>query len=128
MSNKLTKLRQKEANKLFKFNETPFEPMDLTERDHPYWMTRCFRNNRYCVMINDFCQMTQGETAIRVMVQKHDNLPITNHWSEMQRIKNAIFGTDVMAIEYYPPQDEVTDMANIYWMFIFREGIIPKIR
>lgn len=124
--NKVEKLRQKEANKLFKFNETPLVEVDLSSGSAPAWMTRCFRNNRYIVMINDHCKMTGGHSAIRAMVQKHDALPIPNHWSEMQRIKNKLFGDETMAIEYYPAQSELTDQANIYWMFIFKDGIIPR--
>ncbi|SMC45926.1 DUF7694 domain-containing protein [Pedobacter africanus] len=125
--NKVDKLRQKEANKLFKFNVTPFVEIDLSNKEHPSWMTRCFRNNRFTVMINDACKMTGGHIAIRAMVQKHDALPIHNHWSEMQNIKNKIFGEETMAIEYYPSQSELTDQANVYWMFIFKQGVIPTI-
>jgi len=125
---KLDKLRQREAKKLFKFTVTPFVEVDLKTRpDAPEWMTRCFKNNRFTVMIKDNCPMQNGHTAIRAMIQKHDALPIPNHWAEMQNIKNKIFGEETMAIEYYPPQSELVDEKNIYWLFIFEEGVIPKI-
>lgn len=124
---KLAKLRQREANKLFKIPASKFDEMDLSKKDAPEWMTRCFRNNRYIVMINDNCLMTDGRFAIKAMVQKHDGLPIPNHWSEMQKIKNEVFGKETMAIEFYPKDSELCDVANIYWLFIFEEGIIPTI-
>mgnify|MGYP006948432088 CR=1 FL=1 len=75
-------------------------------------------------MINDNCETTKG-TAIKAMVQKVNNMPLVNHWSEMQKIKNEIFGPETVAIEYYPAQSELTDMANIYWMFIYPSDVLP---
>jgi hypothetical protein len=64
-------------------------------------------------------------TAIRVMVQKHNDTPIVNHWSEMQKIKNEIFGEETTAIEYYPAKSQLIDDHNIYWFWIFPEGVLP---
>lgn len=122
---KATRHRLKVAARLKQDPETKFELIDLdSAKKKPQWMTRAYRNNRYTVMINDFTDTTKGE-AIRVMVQAHDDRPIPNHWSEMQRIKNEIFGPEVMAIEYYPAESEKTDDFNIYWMWIFPEGVLP---
>lgn len=104
--------------------EIPFKMVDLSNKPHPEWMTRSYHNNRYIVMIDDNAKTTQGE-AIRAMVQTLDDEPIVNHWSEMQRIKNEIFGEETMAIEYYPASSELTDTCNIYWMWIFPSGVIP---
>lgn len=87
-------------------------------------MTRAFVNNRYIVMIQDAKQTTHG-AAICAMVQTVDDQPIKNHWRELQRIKREIFG-DVMAIEYYPTEHDLIDDHNIYWLWIFPEGVIPK--
>jgi hypothetical protein len=90
-------------------------------------MTRAYRNNRFTVMVYDNCPTTNGP-AIQVLIQNHTNTPIVNHWREIQRIKNEIFGAEVMAIEYFPAQSELVDTHNIYWIFIFPEGVIPKIK
>jgi len=121
-----TKAQRAAAKKLLKKPAGRLEPIDLSSCDHPKWMTRAYKNNRYVVMIDDNCMMTGGITAVKTMVQRHDGRPITNHWKEMQSIKNAIFGADATAIEYYPSEYELTDIANIYWMFVFHEGVIPK--
>lgn len=122
---KATRQRLKVAERLKQDPETKFEMIDLETAQHkPHWMTRAYRNNRYTVMVNDFTETTMGN-AIRVMVQAHDDRPITNHWSEMQRIKNEIFGPEVMAIEYYPAESQKTDDFNIYWMWIFPDGVLP---
>jgi 1-acyl-sn-glycerol-3-phosphate acyltransferase len=123
-SQQLIKARLKEAERRKRKPEGRFIEVDLTEREHPKWMTRAFANNRYIVMIMDNAETDKGK-AIRAMVQTVDDKPIERHWKEMQRIKNEIFGPEVMAIEYYPKESELQDLHNIYWMWIFPEGTIP---
>lgn len=127
MHSSLLKERLKVAARMKKKPETPFKQIDLSlQIGKPTWMTRAFSNNRYIVMIMDNAPTTHGN-AIRAMVQTVDDKPIQNHWSEMQRIKSEIFGLDTMAIEYYPPSNELVDQHNIYWLWIFPDGIIPKL-
>lgn len=116
--------RVKAAKKLMSKPETKFLQEDLSNRAHPDWMTRCFTNNRYVVMIMDDAPTTKGN-AIRVMIQRHDNIPIPRHWLEMQRIKNEIFGKQTTGIEYFPTTNALVDVANIYWMWIFPDGVLP---
>lgn len=104
---------------------TAFEMLDLTKASMvPDGMTRAFRNTRYTVMVYDRARVSTGY-AIQALVQRHDANIITNHWSEMQKIKNEIFGAETTAIEYYPPQSKLIDKKNIYWMWIFPEGVLP---
>lgn len=118
--------RRLAAQKEMKQPQGLFVEVDFAQmKAAPKWMTRCFRNHKYIVMIMDGCLTTQGN-AVRAMIQKHDDLPILNHWSEIQRIKNEIFGKEVMAIEYYPPESELENEHNIYWIWIFPDGVIPK--
>ena len=63
--------------------------------------------------------------AICVRVQKHDDLPIPNHWREMMNIKNEIFGEEATAVEYYPAKSKLQDLHNIYWFYIFPDGVLP---
>ena len=121
-----TKEQLREAKKLFKKPPGPLIEIPLSITPHPGWMTRAYKNNRYVVMIADNVPMTGGIMATRVMVQRHDDSPIPNHWREMQAIKNEIFGPETMAIEYFPPESELIDYANIYWLWIFPDGVIPK--
>ena len=120
--------RRLAAQKEMKKAEGQLKEIDFSGMAHaPHWMTRCFRSHKYIVMINDNVQTTHG-IAIRAMVQKHDDTPILNHWSEMQRIKNEVFGKEVTAIEYYPAESNLLNDHNIYWMWIFAEGVIPIVR
>jgi hypothetical protein len=115
------------ARNEFKKPVMPFEEIDLSKVNHtkvPKGMTRAFRNTRYMVMVYDGILTTHGG-AIRVMVQKHDDTPIMNHWAQMFAIKNEIFGTETTAVEYYPAKSRLLDDHNIYWMFIYPENILP---
>ncbi len=120
-----SKKRMIAANKEFKKPVTKFEQIDLSKSEFiPKGMTRAYRNTRFIVMVYDNSPVSTG-TAIRVMVQKHNDTPIVNHWSEMQKIKNEIFGEETTAIEYYPANSQLIDDYNIYWFWIFPEGALP---
>lgn len=117
--------RRLAAQREFKRPETKFEKLDLaTASKVPTGMTRAYRNTRYTVMVYDNSMVTTG-TAIQILVQKHDDTPIVNHWSELQKIKNEIFGEETTAIEYFPAESVLTDKHNIYWMWIFPDGVLP---
>lgn len=117
--------RRLEAKKQFKQPITNFQQIDLGLATFiPKGMTRAFKNTRYVVMVYDNSPVTTG-TAIRVMVQKHNDTPILNHWSEMQKIKNEIFGEETIAVEYYPAKSQLIDDHNIYWFWIFPDNVLP---
>jgi hypothetical protein len=121
----LTRERKKAAQKLFQLPPGKLEPVDLSAcRFIPDGMTRAFRNNRYTVMVYDNHPTTHGP-VIRVMVQKHDDTPINFHWREMQKLKNEVFGHEVVAVEYYPAESNLINDHNIYWMWIFPKGVLP---
>lgn len=122
MSNQIA--RSKIADNLLKQPEDSFIEIDLSKQNPPKWMTRAFRNNRYTVMINDHALTSKGP-AIRAMVQNHSNTRILHHWSEMQRIKNEIFGPEATAVEYYPAESKLQDTHQIYWMWIFPPDVLP---
>jgi hypothetical protein len=118
-------IQRKKAEKILMSQpETKFIQMDLSYESHPEWMTRVFKNNRYCIMIADNCPTSTGY-AIRCMIQRWDNSVIPYHWRELQRIKNEIFGKEVIGIEYYPKESELVNEVNIYWLWIFPENMIP---
>ena len=122
----IEKERKNHAKKLFKLPIGEWQACDIANMVHrPPGLTRAFMNNRYVVMIYDDVKTTHG-AAIRVMVQKHDNTPITFHWREMFKINNELFGAETVAVEYYPALSKLVDTHNIYWMFIYPEGVLPK--
>lgn len=117
--------RLKAASKLFAQKVTAFVELDLkTAKSVPTGMTKAYRNNRYTVMVYEDSKTTAG-TATLVMIQKLDNSVFSNHWAEIQKIKNDIFGTETVAVEYYPAESQVIDDQNIYWIWIYPEGVLP---
>ena len=119
------KQRKAAARKEFKLPVSKFEQIDLsTAKAIPRGMTRAYRNTRFTVMVYDHSPVSTG-TAIRVMVQRHDDTPIVRHWFTMQKIKNEIFGAETIAVEYYPAESKLIDDHNIYWFWIFPEGVLP---
>lgn len=118
--------RRLAAQKSLKKDSNKFELCDLSTASYvPNWMTRAYRNNLYTVMINDNCKTTHG-TCIRAMIQKHTDTPFINHWATIQQIKNEIFGKETIAVEYYPKESDLINDHNIYWIFIYPDGLLPK--
>lgn len=114
------RVRLKEAKKLMKQPAGEWETVDLSARPHPEWMTRAYKNNRYVVMVEDAAvtPFLPGQRLAKVMIQRHDNTPIPNHWREIQNIKNELFGEEVVGVEFYPPQSQLKDEKNIYWLWL----------
>ena len=123
MKQNLLEERLKEAGRRLKMTPGKLMPVDMS-KPHPPWMTRAFSNNRYIVMIQDDA-MTDKGPAILALIQTVDDQPIHNHWSEIQKIKNEIFGPEAIGVEYYPAESKLINEHNIYWLWIFPEGVIP---
>jgi hypothetical protein len=121
---KTEKSREKAAARFMEKPRGEWKEIDLKSKLHPNWMTRAFSNNRYVVMVQDNCPTTNGD-AIKAFIQRHDDKPIPNHWAEMQRIKNELFGAESIGIEYYPAQSELVNHHNIYWLFILDKNQLP---
>ena len=119
-----TKAQRAKAKRLLKKPAGKLEPIDITTRNAPSWMTRAYSNNRYVVMINDNASIN-GISAIKAMVQRHDDKPIPGHWRQLQNIKNELFGNEATAVEFYPPESSLEDVANIYWLWVIPQLKIP---
>ena len=121
----MKRARTREAMRRLRMPRGKWYESDLSEMSFvPKGMTKAYKNNRFVVMVFENTPTTGGN-AVKVMVQNHFNKPIENHWAEMQRIKNELFGCEVLAIEYYPKQSKLIDDENIYWLWIFPDGEIP---
>lgn len=121
--------RQLAAKKEFKKPVTEFEQIDLSTAEYvPPGMTQAFRNTRYTVMVYDDQTAATGMIkwpCTRVMIQKHNNTPLVNHWSEIQKIKNELFGEETVAVEFYPSESKLINDFNIYWIWLFPDGVLP---
>ena len=43
-------------------------------------------------------------------------------WSEKQRVKDEICGKDAIAVEVFPPEEELIDEVNMFWLWVFPDG------
>lgn len=110
---------------IYEQKATPFKAIDLTTaKKVPRGCTRAFANNRYIVTIHDNHPTTKGDVSL-AMIQNVNGTRLKNHWSEMQSIKNEIFGREAIGIEYYPKESELVNKHNIYWMLICPEEMLP---
>lgn len=46
-------------------------------------------------------------------------------WSEKQMIKNELFGSESMAIEVFPKESELVDLADMYHLWVLHEQRLP---
>lgn len=69
---------------------------------------------------------SHGAFNCRLAIKRVDQAPIRS-WRALQDIKNSIVGTDSVAIEIYPRESDVTDTANIYHLWVFKEGLSPNV-
>jgi hypothetical protein len=121
------RFREKVAQQRYKQTAGALRQVELQDREHPAWITRCFSNNRYVVMIDDKAKTDKG-IAILAMIQMHGDTPIPNHWRELQNIKNELFGPETIGVEFFPAESQLVDAHNIYWLWIFDDGVLPNVK
>lgn len=46
-------------------------------------------------------------------------------WAEKQRIKNEIFGEEMVAVEVFPKMSELVDGANMYHLWVLHDFKLP---
>ena len=82
-----------------------------------------FQNNIFVVQV--FNHPSSWGEVKRAMIRRNDELPI-HDWNKIQRIKNEVFGEDAVALEVYPKQKNLIDVANIYWLWVLpKEFVCP---
>jgi len=103
----------------------PLRPLKaITDCALPHGATRAYSNNRYIVIVYDDVQTTKG-LATQVLIQNIFGTRIKDHWSEIQRIKNELFGDEAVGIEFYPKESELVDEHNIYWLWVMPSNLLP---
>src|ERR1700733_3912848 len=56
----------------------------------------------------------------RLAIKRVDGAPI-RCWRLLQYIKNDVAGADREAVEIYPPESKVTNEANMYHLWVYKE-------
>jgi len=111
------RLMQKPFNEFKDVTVDAMAKFALLKNNSTYRPDRVWLNNHYVVQYFKFNRYYLGELFDKVMVRRNDAKPILS-WTDMQRIKNEIFGREVEAIQFFPKESDLVDQANLYWMFI----------
>lgn len=102
-----------------------FIEIDLNESSYvPSNCFKAFQNSLYIVTL--YKEQTDKSEAIRMMIQRKDNRIPVNQFQDFQRIKNSIFGQEAVAIQYFPKETHLVDDYNIYWLYVFPDGVLPN--
>jgi hypothetical protein len=81
-------------------------------------------NNEYIV---EKYRIENGDPfKYRLAIRRKDKEAM-HSWSLFQDIKNQIAGDEVVAIEVYPEKSKLVDTANIYHLWVFKDGYSPKV-
>lgn len=90
------------------------KPIKLSD-DEDQWA-----NNTY-VVIRRRMDGNDGATAYHLSIRRQDREPVRD-WRDFQRIKNQLAGPEYEAVEIYPAESRLVDMANQFhlWCFPFQ--------
>ena len=69
---------------------------------------------------------SRGVFNYRLAIKRADRTPIRS-WRILQDIKNSVAGVDAVAVEIYPRESDVTDTANIYHLWVYKDGLFPNV-
>ncbi len=80
---------------------------------HTVW-----KNCAFCVLVRTV--ETEWGPVLHAAIRNvsETNIP----WRDMQRIKDELFGEERVAVEVFPPRDELVDEANMYHLWVLPEG------
>lgn len=83
-----------------------------------------YRNNKYQVAKYPPRQYAPNwPEVIHLSIKRLDKAPVHN-WSDLQRIKNEVVGNEYEAIEIYPAESRMVNMANQYHLWVIaKEGV-----
>lgn len=91
----------------------------MTNRDDcPRGVKSCWSNENLIALVYDLKRTPLGD-AIPIGVRRVDGKPVRPTFHDMQRVKNQLAGSDATAVEVYPPENDLVDAANMYWMLVF---------
>ena len=84
-----------------------------------------YKNNKYQVAVyppetNSNLADASWPAVIHLSIKALDKSPV-HDWSDLQRIKNEIVGNENEAIEIYPAESRLVNMANQYHLWVFKD-------
>lgn len=94
-------------------DQNPAAAKEWAEDSKNLWM-----NDRYLVVRKDIGPDAEGGRVIWLSIRRLDRAPLRD-WRDFQRIKNELCGPEAEAVELYPAESRVVDMANQYHLWVF---------
>ena len=76
--------------------------------------SRFFVNNFYQVTVKPVASGTGP--MYQLAVQRNDGAAV-HDWRELQKIKNLLVGEEAEAVELYPAESRLLDVANVYYLY-----------
>lgn len=125
MASATRKLRRRQRK-----NPDFWTPWDITpswKEDEDEGVVFIVTNNRYSIRV-----VAWSLTKINLIIQSahghRKDLDMGLSWAHKQRIKNEFFGTEEMAVELFPPESNMLDIADSYhlWYFHNKPSMLPR--
>jgi hypothetical protein len=137
MNRKMRRISEKEGRRVQKLGWNEFKDVTvealrrhlaLNGKISENYPDQVFQNNLFIVQV--FKNVNRfGRIYTKIMIRRSDSQPIEK-FTTLQRIKNEILGTDVEAIQFFPKESELVDVANLYWLWIendFMKNLFQRI-
>ena len=86
-------------------------------------MDRCWIRKEDGVCVSSRLIRTPICNIEHVSISRADNDPKRDFsWAEKQQIKDELFGRRRCAVEVYPTEDRLVDVADVYHLWVFEKG------
>lgn len=90
--------------------------LKLAEKPEIHRLKSYWKNNIYSA------QIIRTEKGCVIGIRRHDQSTEVP-WAHKQRIKNELFWKGAQAVEIFPPEDELIDGANMFWLWVLEKPI-----
>jgi hypothetical protein len=80
-----------------------------------------YSNNRYHVIVHRFRNKVPGGPDILHLSFRNNDRSAKRDWRDFQRIKNEFLGPEHEAIEIYPAESNLADLANQWHMWALED-------
>lgn len=78
-----------------------------------------FSNNRYHVIVYLHKNRVEGGPGVFHLSIRNNDRSAKRDWRDFQRIKNEFLGPEYEAVEVYPRESQLADMANQFHLWAF---------
>jgi len=96
---------------------TPFKPVAGAVVGTDGVEGHLLENNRYQVIRREYVSGPFGE-FVHLTIRNRDG-SARHEWQDFQRIKNELVGKEAEAVELYPAESRLVDVANHYHLWVF---------